>query len=234
MSQAPPSRPMTLTAAHVARTSRPVGEVEEDGWVRLEEAEIAAEVAQVLDSRPPGPLYSFAYGSLLWKPEFTPRRSLPCDAPGWHRAFCIVMNSWRATPEAPGLMMALMPGGHCTGLAQEVPEDQVQAAVTALIRRETPYAQLAAARSWLQIETAEGPLTALAFYAPPPEALRQDGLDLDEIARRIARACGPVGSNAEYLYQTVTALERYGIHDGGLWTLQERVAAEIEALPPAH
>lgn len=233
MSQTKPSRPMTLTAAHVARTSRPVAEVEEDGWVRLDEAEIAAEVAQVLDSRPPGPLYSFAYGSLLWKPEFTPRRSLPCDAPGWHRAFCIVMNSWRATPEAPGLMMALMPGGHCTGLAQEVPEDQVEAAVTALIRRETPYAQLSPARSWLQIDTAEGPLTALTFYAPPPEALRQEGLGQDEIAHRIARACGPVGSNAEYLYQTVAALEAQGIHDEGLWQLQERVAAEIDALPPA-
>ena len=50
------------------------------------------------------------------------------------------------------------------------------------------------------------------------------------MAHGLARACGHWGSGAEYLYNTVSHLEGLGIHDEGLWHLQEKVAAEIEAL----
>lgn len=45
----------------------------------------------------------------------------------------------------------------------------------------------------------------------------------------MARACGPRGSTAEYLRNTVLSLEGPGIHDRNLWTLQRRVAQEIDA-----
>jgi glutathione-specific gamma-glutamylcyclotransferase len=37
---------------------------------------------------------------------------------------------------------------------------------------------------------------------------------------------------AEYLFQTVTMLERLGIHDRNLRSLQEKVAARIDAAHP--
>jgi cation transport protein ChaC len=37
----------------------------------------------------------------------------------------------------------------------------------------------------------------------------------------------PLGSGAEYLYQTVVKLESLGIHNEELWELQKLVALEI-------
>ena len=52
----------------------------------------------------------------------------------------------------------------------------------------------------------------------------------DEVAKTLARAAGHWGSCANYLYQTITKLEEYGIHDSHLWKLQEMVAEEIRKL----
>lgn len=229
-----PQRRMTLTEAHVARTRRDVvfdpDAPDLRGWTRLDDAAIATAADALLAERPEGPLWVFAYGSLIWKPEFEPARILPCDAPGWHRAFSIGLTSWRGTPEAPGLMMALMPGGHCRGLALQVAAAEERAALIALISRETPYDQLLPSRRWLAVETAEGPLTALTFYAPPQPFHLRRGLTQAQTAALIARACGYVGPNSEYLLHTVAALEQYGIHDRSLWRLQKLVAMEIEGL----
>ncbi len=46
----------------------------------------------------------------------------------------------------------------------------------------------------------------------------------------LARACGHIGSGAEYLYNTVSHLEAFGIHDRNLWRLQELVADEVRAI----
>jgi cation transport protein ChaC len=46
----------------------------------------------------------------------------------------------------------------------------------------------------------------------------------------MARACGPRGSTAEYLHNTVRSLEEHGIRDRNLWTLQRLVADEIDAM----
>ncbi|MBL4927925.1 gamma-glutamylcyclotransferase [Fuscibacter oryzae] len=229
-----PQRRMTLTEAHVARTRREVvfdpDSADLRGWTRLDDTAIAEAADVLLAERPAGPLWVFAYGSLIWKPEFTPVRTLPCDAPGWHRAFTIGLTSWRGTPEAPGLMMALMPGGHCRGLALQVAAGEERAALIALITRETPYLELLPSRRWLVVETAEGQLTALTFYAPPLALHLRRGLTQGQTAALIARACGYVGPNSEYVLHTVAALEAHGIHDRSLWRLQKLVAQEIEAL----
>lgn len=229
-----PQRRMTLTEAHVARTRREVvfdpDAADLRGWNRLDDTAIAEATDVLLAERPAGPLWVFAYGSLIWKPEFTPARQMPCDAPGWHRAFSIGLTSWRGTPEAPGLMMALMPGGHCRGLAMQVTAGEERAALTALITRETPYLELLPSRRWLVVDTAEGPVTALTFYAPPQPFHLRRGLTQAQTAALIARACGYVGPNSEYLLHTVAALESHGIHDRRLWRLQKLVAQEIEGL----
>lgn len=51
----------------------------------------------------------------------------------------------------------------------------------------------------------------------------------EHIADVLARACGHVGSSAEYLYNTVLHLEERGIHDRNLWRLQRLVAERILA-----
>lgn len=225
------SRNLRLTARHVARTLREVPDPGPEGMTPLDDAGVAARAAELLAEKPPGPLYVFAYGSLIWKPgyEFTARHR--ATAPGWHRQFCIELRGWRGTPEAPGLMLAILSGGSCTGLVMEAPEAEAQAATEAMVKRETPYAEFADMARWINVRTQAGASRALVFWAGPTGERIFRGLPPARAAKMIARACGHAGSSAEYLHNTVSALEAHGIHDRNLWRLQQLVAEEIESWP---
>ncbi len=188
----------------------------------------AEELAAQLQGRQ---LWLFAYGSLLWKPEVPHSDMKRAVLRGWHRAFSMRIMRFRATQEQPGFMMCLDRGGACEGAVLAITGDDPAAAIEKLLRRELSRKVALTAVRWLEAETEDGPVTALTFYAGP------DQLDsyitdrpLGEIANGLARACGHWGSGADYLYNTVSHLEQLGIHDEGLWRLQELVAQEIRAL----
>jgi cation transport protein ChaC len=185
----------------------------------------------ILSRKPAGPFWLFAYGSLIWKPEVPHVRLIRARAPGWHRAFSMRIERYRASREQPGYMMCLDPGGSCEGVALQLPELEQAALVEKLLRRELSRKAALEAVRWISVHTAEGPATALAFYAGPDKldhylAGRPD----EEVAAALAKACGHWGSGADYLYNTVRHLEAHGIHDEGLWRLQRLVADEIRAL----
>ena len=83
---------------------------------------------------------------------------------------------------------------------------------------------------WISVTAGTQKLKALTFYAGPRASYYTGKLPADEVAKTLARAAGHWGSCANYLYQTITKLEEYGIHDTGLWRLQEKVAQEIARL----
>ena len=223
-----------LTPKHVARTLREVPRPEDraaaEGFTALDEDGIARVTREILDQRPPGPLWIFAYGSLMWKPVYEPARRIIARAHGWHREFSIEIDAFRGTPEAPGLMMALMPGGSCRGVVEELAEPAVEADIAALVRREMPYAEFRDMARWIRLRGDDGPIRALTFWAAPHGDRVRPGLPPPVAARQIARACGYAGSSAEYLHRTVDALHRAGIHDTRLWHLQRLVAQEIDRL----
>jgi cation transport protein ChaC len=86
--------------------------------------------------------------------------------------------------------------------------------------------------NWIDVEADGRSWRAIAFTANPESPNYAGDLPLEEIAASLAVACGHWGSGAEYLLQTVTALEAHGVHDPHLWELQERVADLIEAGHP--
>ncbi len=59
----------------------------------------------------------FGYGSLLWRPGFPYREKRPALLRNYHRAFCRLSFRHRGTPEAPGMVVGLRPGGQCRGFA---------------------------------------------------------------------------------------------------------------------
>ena len=67
------------------------------------------------------PLWVFAYGSLMWNPGFAARETQAARLHGFHRAFCIYSEHYRGTPEKPGLILGLLAGGACRGLAHRLP-----------------------------------------------------------------------------------------------------------------
>lgn len=83
---------------------------------------------------------------------------------------------------------------------------------------------------WITVETGEGTIPALAFVMNRQSPLYVATLTPQEVADVLATACGHWGTGAEYLLNTVTALEAKGIHDSGLWLLQQLVAERIDRL----
>jgi glutathione-specific gamma-glutamylcyclotransferase len=228
MSKAP--RKMRLTPKLVARCYRVV----EDsgplpGLPYLEEHEFAIEAQRLFSEKPPGPLYLFAYGSLIWKPEFPHVEMLRAKAHGWHRAFSMRIERYRATREQHGYMMCLDRGGVCEGVALRLPDEDQPALLEKLLRRELSRRAGLSGVRWIDVEQGTETIKALAFYAYPHELDNYlEHRPLEDVASALALACGHWGSGADYLYNTVHHLEQMGIHNEALWRLQEMVAEEIE------
>lgn len=225
-------RKMRLTPEHVAMCHR---EVQDAGplpnVVPLRDEEFRPAAQQILEGRGEGPVWLFAYGSLIWKPEVPHEELQRATAQGWHRAFSMRILRYRASLDQHGFMMCLDPGGQCEGVVLRLPEDGIADLMEKLLRREVSRRAGLEAVRWIDVETDEGPLKALAFYAGPKELdSYMANRPLPDVAHGLARACGHWGSGADYLYNTVSHLEQLGIHDEGLWALQELVAEEIEAL----
>jgi cation transport protein ChaC len=172
-------------------------------------------------------LWVFAYGSLIWKPDFDAIESRHATARGWHRSFCLKMTRWRGTKAQPGLMMALDRGGTCNGIVFRLTDDDRLAQFRRMIRREVGTLADAATMRWIHVETPQGSVRALVFWAGPKGERIARKLPLEAVAGVLARACGHMGSCAEYLYLTVKHLEERGIRDRNLWQLQKLVAQEI-------
>lgn len=222
---------MTLTPELVALTLRPEPDLgHEPGWTEMTEAELDA-LAQDYDRQcGADPLWVFAYGSLIWKPDFDAEDHCRASAYGWHRSFCLKMHRWRGSPQHMGLMMALERGGRCDGVIYRVRAEDRLDQIRRMLRREIRFRENRDMVRWIRVRTAEAPRRVMVFWAGPHGPRILSRLPLEQVAGILAPACGPVGSCAEYLFNTVRHLEEFGIHDRNLWHLQKLVAAEIERL----
>jgi cation transport protein ChaC len=137
------------------------------------------------------------------------------------------IRRWRGSPEHPGLMMALRRGGFCSGVVMQIGEADRQGQLVKLLRRETDTEEDLQSVRWIEAETDEGKVRALACWAEPVNSRMFVDKPIEEQARMLARACGAGGSGAAYLHQTVTSLARLGLDDDYLSTLDELVAGEI-------
>ena len=222
---------MSLTSDLVALCHRDVPEPpREPNMVRFTDADYDRAATEVLEKLGDEPIWVFAYGSLIWKPAADIAEQRRSTAYGWHRSFCLEMRSWRGSPEQPGLMMALRRGGSCTGMAQRPLGHDRHNLMVKLLRREIGGPIGFAALRLIELHSDSGPLRALCFYADPPEVADTPEIPIDLVASILARACGHIGSGAEYLFKTVVALQAVDIHDPHLWQLQDLVANEIKKI----
>jgi cation transport protein ChaC len=230
-----PQRPrqMHLTEALLARVERMVPDGGEAGdTTELTEVEIAEEAERFLAEVRGAGFWVFAYGSLIWRPEFEFVEARPAVVHGWRRSYCLGIDSYRATRDQPGLMLALDRGGSCRGIAYRLPDDDRQGRMEKLIRREGHYREGLDTFRWLQARGGGERFRALTFYAMPRKHEWTERLPLEEQVFRLARAAGRMGSCAAYLRNTVEHLESLGIHDRYLWDMQRRVAEEIAGMAP--
>ena len=223
---------MRLTRELAALCHREVAECEPDPrYDNFTDADYHRAVEQILDQRPDGPFWLFAYGSLIWKPEFPTVEQRRAIAHGWQRGFSLKIESYRGTPEQPGYMMCLDRGGFCEGAVLRIEEAQLREQLFKLLYREIGCEEALEGVRWIDTESEAGTVRALASYAGPERLdIYAAGRPPIEVVHALARACGHWGSGAEYLHNTVAHLEELGIHDEKLWQLQDLVAQEIELI----
>ncbi len=221
-------RQMSLTPELVAICERPEPDPGPNpNFTPVGSAELDILSERLLEQLGDQPLWLFAYGSLIWNPNFAFVEQRRGTIHGWHRSFCLELTRWRGSPQQPGLMMALESGGSCDGVTFRLPDGEHREHIRNLVGREITTREDLVMVRWATVRTDTGPVRALVFWAGPKGNGISSKLPLERVAWVLARACGHVGSCASYLYNTVAKLEEFGIHDRNLWRLQELVAEEI-------
>lgn len=220
-------RPAKLTLDLIARAHAvPVAD-DESAQKFLTDEELAPGLARSIAGRsdPGMPLWVFGYGSLLWSPEFAIAEQRIATLHGYHRRFCLLQRRYRGSPENPGLVLALEPGGQCRGVAFRLDGADPQATLMPVWRREMKGQGYVP--RWVEVVTEQGPVRALTFLANRACDRYTGRLDEHSIADLIATGCGHLGPSAEYLLHTADALSAIGIRDRHLVALRGLVAERL-------
>ncbi|AIV47740.1 chaC-like family protein [Burkholderia pseudomallei TSV 25] len=199
--------------------------IDSPGLELLTEADRVASLREMLAIRPPGDVWVFGYGSLIWNSaiDSVERRIARID--GWHRSFCLSITALRATVDRPGLMLALDRGGSCYGAAYRLAEEDVECELRLLWRREMACG--AYVPRWVELKDNNGDAFgwAIAFTIDADHPQYVGDLDEAIAVRRLATASGGLGSCADYLFRTCDSLHTNGIRDPKL----ERLASLVKA-----
>jgi len=188
------------------------------------DAERAAQVQAILARAPrPGRVWVFAFGSLIWNPAFHFVERRTARIHGFHRQFCLWARAGRGSPERPGLMLSLVSGGSCTGVAYRLAGRAAVTELDVLWRRE--MFTMAYRPVWTTARTSRGPEPAIAFSANREHERYVPGLEDGAVARYLATGAGPMGRCCDYLFDTVAHLRQLGIRDRRLEALEAKVRA---------
>ncbi|MBK9684144.1 MAG: gamma-glutamylcyclotransferase [Betaproteobacteria bacterium] len=153
----------------------------------------------------------FGYASLIWRPEFDAAEHRTALVHGWHRALRLRSRVNRGTPELPGLVFALLPGGACRGMVYRLRTEHAEAELERLWAREMPTGVYDA--RLLPCRTPQGTVAALAFTLSRRSEACLPRLPDEEVLHILRHARGRYGSTLEYLAETATALRQHGVRD---------------------
>jgi len=188
----------------------------------------------------------FGYGSLMWKVGFPYEHHFPCSIEGpFARRFWMRSADHRGTSEFPGRVATLVQlpdeddngeGGvsRIPGVAYVVPVSELGAVLASLDYRE----RHGYTRDVCTVIARDGSRSeAFCYYYARPQLSDSDdvlqgsamvwGESLEQTAAVIAKACGPSGSNLEYLQQAVACVRSLGARDeylDSLLALSEQLA----------
>jgi len=177
------------------------------------QARIDQSLADTMAARPADEdVWVFAYGSLMWNPLSRFDLSVSATLHGWHRSFCIRLMAGRGTPQCPGRMLALEPGGHTQGVALRLDASARDEELRILWTREMLTG--AYKPTWTTVTLVTGETQpAIAFVANGCPRQYEADSSPSTVARQIAEAQGPLGTNAEYVLRLRQALADRALTD---------------------
>jgi len=165
-------------------------------------------------------LWVFAYGSLMWRPNFQHAETSQALLEGAHRALCVYSVVHRGVHTAPGLVLGLDKGGRCQGMAFRVPGRLVQDTRAYLNRRENVTNTYDVAMKPVRLlDGSQRTVPALCFLVNRHHQQYAGDLPLERQAYLVRRGMGASGTNIDYVINTVEHLRALGVHDPKLESL---------------
>ena len=170
-------------------------------------------------------VFVFGYGSLVWNPCIHVADTRLATVYGRHRSLALRTTFGRGTPEHPGLMLSLSPGGSCRGLLLRIERAHARDELLLLWRREMIAGSYVP--RVLNARVASRLIPTIVFDANPAHPNFCPPMPIADAARMIAAASGFNGPNADYMHLTLAALTAHGIRDRML----ERLCRLLPANP---
>jgi cation transport protein ChaC len=174
-------------------------------------------------------LWVFAYGSLMWRPDFEYLERRSARLIGAHRALCVYSFVHRGTPEKPGLVLGLDRGGNCRGIAYRVAAAKRTATIDYLRSREqvTMVYREANRTIWLDDDPQQS-VQALCYVVDRGHPQYAGRLPLERQLHFVRQGHGRSGNNRDYVVDTVQEIEAQGYRDEQLHLLVERLKGPHE------
>ncbi|HEX5507911.1 MAG TPA: gamma-glutamylcyclotransferase [Pseudolabrys sp.] len=175
-------------------------------------------------------LWVFAYGSLMWRPDFNYLERINARLIGAHRALCVYSFVHRGTPERPGLVLGLDRGGNCRGIAYRVAAKRRANTIAYLRSRE--QVTMVYREVWRSVWLMNDPrqqVQALCYVVDRGHRQYAGRLTLAEQLHYVRQGHGRSGPNRDYVLAAVKELETLGYRNEELRFLAERLKGTHEA-----
>jgi cation transport regulator ChaC len=176
-----------------------------------------------------GSLWIFAYGSLIWRPDFEFGERRPGFIEGWSRRFWQGSVDHRGVPAAPGRVVTLArePGERCWGVVYRVAAQQRAAVLDNLDHRERGGFDRCEVEVRFDSSDPDSPdpgsVAAITYVAPPTNPNYLGPASMAAIAEQVRGSHGPSGSNAEYALRLAESLEGLGVEDDHVFELAAKL-----------
>jgi cation transport protein ChaC len=181
-------------------------------------------------ARAQGDIWVFGYGSLMWNPGFAHVARAPALLRGYHRSFCVYSHHYRGTPDRPGLVLGLEPGGACRGVAFRVAAARAAEVLAYLDAREIPREIYRRRHVTVELHEPGRParrVPAHTYVVRRDHVQYAGGLPIERCVELFLQGVGRSGPAHEYLENTVGHLEDLGFRDPRLHELLVRVRARL-------
>jgi len=158
----------------------------------------------------------FAYGSLMWRPDFEFTTARKARLYGFHRRLSVFSHHYRGTPEKPGLVLGLDRGGSCLGIVYDVADAVWDDVIKKVREREMlGDAYHEHAKRFVVLASGEQ-VKAITYIVQRTSKQYVPQMTNDELLRFIRQGHGTMGSCRDYVANTIRHLRELGIHDDGL------------------
>ncbi|WP_028693228.1 gamma-glutamylcyclotransferase [Pseudomonas cremoricolorata] len=182
---------------------------------QLSQEQLLNSMSSTMSRHSGGPVWLFAYGSLIWRPEGTALERQRARVHGYHRGLYLWSHEHRGTPQTPGLVFGLDRGGSCSGFAYRLDEGSLEDSLMALWQREMPFP--AYRPHWLNCRLDDGSkVQALGFVLERHLPCYAGNLPDTLLGEILETAQGRFGSTRDYVEQTLHALRHHQMPDRNL------------------